>query len=296
MTTFSPRILVTGGHGQLGTALMNHARAAEFSITACSREELDICQPASIQAAIVKHMPDLIINAAAYTAVDKAEEEASAADHVNHIGAAQIALACQKNQIKLIHISTDYVFDGCKSGKYHEEDDAHPINIYGKTKWQGEQAVREYCPSHVILRVSGVFSEYGNNFVKTMLKLARERTALNVVKDQITCPTYAGDIANALFAMSMQPDKIGTFHYCSAEAISWQAFAQEIIDEALKYEELTTQHIKPVTTAEYPTAAKRPPYSVLDCGKTLTSFQLSQPSWRDAIKQIIPKLAQEKTR
>lgn len=295
MTNFSPKILITGGAGQLGTALLNHARATEFSITSCSRAELDICQPASIQAAIVKHMPDIIINAAAYTAVDKAEEEASAADHVNHIGAAQIALACQKNQIKLIHLSTDYVFDGGKTGKYHEEDEANPINIYGKTKWQGEQAIREYCASHTILRVSGVFSEYGNNFVKTMLKLARERASVSVVKDQITCPTYAGDIAGVLFEMSMQPAHLGTFHYCSAEPISWQGFAQEIIDEALKYEEFTTRNIKPVTTVEYPTAAKRPAYSVLDCGKILTAIHVSQPSWRDAIKLVIPKLVQEQT-
>lgn len=296
MTNFSPRILITGGEGQLGTAILKHPRSAEFSITACSREELDICQAASIQAAIVKHMPDIIINAAAYTAVDKAEEEASLADHANHIGAAQIALACQKNQIKLIHLSTDYVFDGCKSGKYHEEDEANPINIYGKTKWQGEQAVREYCPSHLILRVSGVFSEYGNNFVKTMLKLARERASLSVVKDQITCPTYAGDIAGVLFSLSMQPAQIGTFHFCSAEPVSWHGFAQDIIDEALKYEELTTRNIKPVTTSEYPTAAKRPAYSVLDCGKILTAAQINQPSWRDAVKLVIPKLVQEKTR
>lgn len=294
MTEFFPRILITGGEGQLATAILNHPRAADFAITACSRAELDICQPASIQAAILKYMPDIIINAAAYTSVDKAEEETSVADHINHIGAAHVALACSKNQIKLIHLSTDYVFDGLKSEPYREDDKANPINIYGKSKYQGEQAVRENCPTHIILRVSAVFSEYGENFLKTMLRLAQERTALSVVDDQIICPTYAGDIAEMLFTMSMLPAHTGTFHYCGAETVSWCGFAQTIIDEALKYEELITRQVKPITTAEYPTPAKRPPFSVLGCEKICGTYNVTQPSWREAVKTIVQKLVQEK--
>lgn len=294
MTHYSPKILVTGGHGQVAQALKNHPTASEFDLTLCSRQDLDICHSASIEHAINLHIPDIIINLAAYTHVDKAESEASIADHINHIGAGQLALACEKHQIKLIHLSTDYVFDGAKQDKYLESDDANPINIYGKTKWHGEMAVRRACSNHVILRVSSVFSEYGKNFLKTILRLSRERTVLNVVNDQIACPTYADDIAETLFKICNAPANKGTFHYCSHESASWYEFAQAITIEAQACEKLTIQDIKAVTSSDFPTDAKRPPYSVLDCQKIKNTFNVSQPSWRDVVKRIVPKLIQEK--
>jgi dTDP-4-dehydrorhamnose reductase len=293
MTDYLPRVLVTGGHGQIASSLCNHPLAAGFIMKFCSHEEFDITQPALIQHVITAFVPDIIINTAAYTAVDKAEEEASAADRANHIGAGHLALACQKNQIKLLHLSTDYVFNGDKIGKYLEDDDADPINIYGKTKWLGEQAVRSNCQNHVILRVSGVFSEHGNNFLRTILKLARERSTLRVVSDQITCPTYAGDIAKAILTICRTPTQQGTFHFCSADAVSWCDFAQAIVDEALQFEKLLINEIVPISSSEYKTAAKRPKNAVLDCSKIASVFNIRQPSWREAISQIFAKLARE---
>lgn len=294
MINYSPKILVTGGRGQLASALAHHPLASQFTLMFCDKDELDITQSASINKAISKFLPDIIINTAAYTAVDQAEEEASIADRVNHIGAGQLAIACEKNQIKLIHLSTDYIFDGSKDGKYLEDDEARPVNIYGKSKWDGERAIRNACKNHIILRVSGVFSEYGNNFLRTMLKLARERSSLRVVSDQITCPTYAGDIASALFIICNQPSFQGTLHYSSMESVSWYDFAQAIIDEARLHEKLAADEIKPVTSAEYPTAARRPRSSVLDCHKISEVYRIDQPSWREAVARIVPKLIQEK--
>lgn len=294
MTTYFPKVLITGANGQLGQALVKHPLASEFEITPCRHTDLDICQPASIEHAINLHVPDIIINTAGFTSVDKAESEASLADHANHIGAGQLALACNKHQIKLIHLSTDYVFDGSKGSKYTESDDTNPINIYGKTKWQGEMAVRRACDNHLILRVSSIFSEYGHNFLRTILRLARERTVLNVVSDQISSPTYAGDIAEALFNMCKAPSHKGTYHFCGEEGVSWYEFAQAIIIEAQAHEKLSIQDIKSVTASEYPTAAKRPPYSVLDCAKIKMTFNINQPSWREVTKQIVAKLIREK--
>lgn len=294
MINYSPKILVTGGRGQLASALAHHPLASQFTLMFCDKDELDITQSAAINKAISKFLPDIIINTAAYTAVDQAEEEASIADRINHIGAGQLAIACDKNQIKLIHLSTDYIFDGSKDGKYLEDDEARPLNIYGKSKWDGERAIRNSCKNHIILRVSGVFSEYGNNFLKTMLKLARERSSLRVVSDQITCPTYAGDIASALFIICNQPSFQGTLHYCSTESVSWYDFAQTIIDEARLHEKLAADEIKPVTTAEHPTTATRPRSSVLNCHKISEVYRIDQPSWREAVARIVPKLIQEK--
>lgn len=294
MTNYSPRILITGGQGQLATALASHPLANKFTLQVCSHDDMDITQSASIQQAISKCVPDIIINTAAYTAVDQAEQNAASADHVNHIGAGQLALACQKNQIKLLHISSDYIFDGNKNSKYLEDDPACPINIYGKSKWEGEQAIRNNCANHIILRVSGVFSEYGNNFLKTMLKLARERSVLRVVSDQIICPTYAGDIASAIYIICNNPSFQGTLHYSSAEAVSWYDYAQVIVDEARQHETLAADEIIAITSAEYPTAAKRPRFSVLDCHKINKTYRIDQPSWREAVNRIIPKLIQEK--
>jgi dTDP-4-dehydrorhamnose reductase len=294
MTNYLPRILVTGGNGQLATALAKHERAKEFSMTLCSHAELDITQSAAIQEALGKYLPDIVINTAAYTAVDKAETETSLADLNNHIGAGLLGLACHKHQIKLFHLSTDYVFDGKTKGEYLEDDITSPINIYGKTKLLGEQAIQNNCPNHVILRVSGVFSEYGSNFLRTIMRLAHERTSLKVVSDQVTCPTYAGDIADALFSMVLAPSHKGIYHFCSKNPTSWHHFAQSIINTAKEFETVTIDEVQAVTTAEYHTDAKRPQHSVLDCSKIAMTYNIQQPNWKNAIKHIIPKLIRER--
>lgn len=295
MIHYSPKILITGGSGQLAAAIKHHPEASNFDIITCTREQLDITQPDSMDQAITKHVPDIIINTAAYTAVDKAEDDPFTADFINHQGAGHIAMACHKHQIKLLHISTDYVFDGNQDHEHHEDDPAHPINIYGKSKWDGEQAVRHHCRNHVILRVSGVFSSYGSNFVKTILKLARENSTLRVVCDQIICPTYAGDIAKAILSICSQPSPRGTYHFSSAESVSWYEFARCIINEARLYETLAADTITPVNTEDYPTLAKRPRISILDCSKIHLVYGIKQPSWRDAIKHLVPILAKERT-
>ncbi len=294
MTNYTPTLLITGGKGQIATAIANHPLASEFNLILCDREELDITQPSTIDKAISKYIPDIIINTAAYTHVDRAEEEVSLADHTNHIGAGHLALLCHKNQIKLLHLSTDYIFDGHQNTKYVEDDIANPINMYGKSKWQGEKAIIDACPNHLILRVSGAFSEYGHNFLKSILALARQRTTLRVVADQINCPTYAGDIAHAILNMCQSPSHKGIFHFCSDESISWYEFAKTILTEAKLYETLTTTEVKPITAAENIGAAKRPALSILDCQKIKMTFNIDQPSWRDAVKHVVPKLIREK--
>jgi dTDP-4-dehydrorhamnose reductase len=282
-----PKILITGAQGQVATALCQHELAQHFNIQACTRVQLDITSPASIHQMITQCSPDIIVNTAAYTAVDKAEQYTEQSLLANHIGARNLAMACQQLQIPLIHLSTDYIFDGTSSSPYTEENAANPINQYGESKWLGEQAIRSQCEQHVIVRVSGVFSEFGTNFFKTILKLAAEREELRIVADQITCPTYAGHIAGAIFSLLNRELKWGTYHYCDQYAVSWHEFASTIIQEAKLYKPLRVKTIHAISTAEYPTAAKRPAYSVLACNKIKNTYNIQQAEWKHAVKQLI---------
>lgn len=279
MKNYLPKILITGGNGQLAQALQHHPNAANFHTTICTRHELDITNPLSIDSIIRENKPNIIVNTAAYTAVDRAEEEQQLAMLVNHTGAKNLAIAGDKYHIPLIHLSTDYVFDGQSSTAYQEDDTVNPINTYGLSKYKGEQAIREYCPKHVILRVSGIYSQYGNNFVKTVHTLAQTKNELRIVTDQITCPTHANDIAQAIFTMAKNLKKFGTYHFCSNEPISWHDFAKHLTNA-------TT--IRPVLSSEYQSAAKRPAYSVLNCRKIATDYGIKQPSWRkDFITEVM---------
>ena len=199
--------------------------------------------------------PDIIINTAAYTAVDKAEEEADLAMLINHQGAKTLLLPAIKIKFHSFIYPTDYIFDGQKL-PYVEDDSANPINIYGKSKWLGEEAIREQCNQHIILRVSAVFSEYGNNFLKTILRLANDKKELKIVADQITCPTYAGNIATVIYAMIADLRHWGTWHYCDSPEVSWHQFASDIIQEAKKHRPLLVEKIHAISSAEYKTAAK----------------------------------------
>ncbi len=290
MSNSFPRIVLTGANGQIGTSLHHHPRATAFHLMTYSHAELDITDFSSVENALTKLAPDVVINVAAYTAVDKAEQERELAMRANQLGAKHLAIACKHNQIPLIHLSTDYIFDGTTPSPYQENDKANPINVYGESKWLGEQAVREHCEQHVILRVSGVFSEYGNNFVKSILRLAKEKKELRVVADQVTCPTYAGDIASALFSIVQQTPHFGTYHYCNASPVSWHQFATAIIHTAKQYQPLLVEEVKAITTADFPTLATRPAYSVLNCEKIEKDFGIKQAKWDDALTTVIPQL------
>lgn len=287
------KILITGANGQLGMALRHHPRAASYHLIPCSHADLDITDPASIQRAITTFSPDMVMNCAAYTAVDKAEQDLKQALNVNYIGAQNLAIACDTNEIPLIHVSTDYVFDGTHTIPYQEHDLACPINVYGDTKWRGEQVIREACKQHIVLRVSGVFSEYGNNFLKTILRLAQEKKELRIVADQITCPTYAGDIADVLFTIAQYPSRFGTYHYCNTAPVSWHQFATAIVQIANTHQSMLVEEIKAIRTSDYPTAAKRPAYSVLDCSKIKNDFNIQQSTWNEALSHVIPTLLRQ---
>lgn len=292
MSNYLRKILITGGNGQLAHAIRNAASAKDYQLAFCSHTEMDIADAAACRKMIDAFTPDIIVNTAAYTAVDKAEQEIDLALRANHIGAQNLAVICRKSQIPFIHISTDYVFDGTSGKPYHELDAANPVNMYGKSKWLGEEAVREQCEQAIILRVSGVFSEYGNNFLRTMLRLAQEKKELRIVADQITCPTYAGDIAQAIFSLAKSLSHWGTYHFCNSNPVSWHQFALAIINEARQHKNLSVEEVKAITTAEYPTAAKRPAYSVLDCSKISRDYGIVPPIWDVAVKQIVSTLLQ----
>lgn len=285
------QLLITGGNGQVGWELAQCAAPPEYTIHALTRAQLDITNPQQVDVAIAEYKPDVVINTAAYTAVDKAEQEIEQAFAINRDGAKVLAEACTKAQLPLIHLSTDYVFDGKQQQPYREQDAVAPINQYGASKWAGEEAVRAACEQHIILRVSGVFSSHGNNFVKTILRLAQERETLRIVADQTICPTPAADIAQVILMISKQiinNKKIwGTYHYCSAEPTSWHYFAENIVSLAKQYKPLKVQEIQAITTEEFPTPAQRPRYSVLDCSKLQKNFNIPQRPWHAGLAEVI---------
>jgi len=287
-------LLITGGDGQLGWDLQRLQRTQKIKFTALSKEQLDITQTEQIAQSIKTYKPTMIINTAAYTAVDRAEEEQDLAYQCNAEGPALLAQQCKKYQISLIHLSTDYVFSGNKQAPYLETDNTDPINIYGETKLQGELEIQRHLPEHIILRVSGVFGMHGHNFVKTMIRLAKEREQLQVVNDQITCPTPAADIADVILQIIEKLPSLqnpwGIYHYCASEPISWYQFATAIIDEAKHYTNIKTKEIKPLTSQEFKCLAKRPLHSVLECTKIQKIFNIKQKPWHTGLKHMIREL------
>ena len=290
------KILITGANGQVGKELGKVARNIGYDVIAASREELDITKEIIVNNYINKHHPDIIINAAAYTAVDKAEDEQDIAFAINRDGAKNLAVVCKQENIPLLQISTDYVFDGSKDEAYREEDDVSPLGIYGESKWQGEEAIRSSLTKHIILRVAWVFGAHGNNFVKTMLRLGNERDELNVVADQYGGPSPAKNIAETLIELvsDYQKNKTlkwGTYHYCGNLKTSWYDFSREIFNQAFEMGLLDKKvKVNPITTAEYPTAAKRPENSMLDCSKLKTTFNINMPDWKKALQLVLIEL------
>ncbi|ENC6730784.1 dTDP-4-dehydrorhamnose reductase [Vibrio navarrensis] len=287
------RVLITGCYGQVGSCLTEQlANNENTAVLALDREHLDITNQDAVNAVVVEFQPTIIINAAAHTAVDKAEEEVELSYAINRDGPKYLAEAAQKLGAAILHISTDYVFEGNKVGEYAETDATNPQGVYGKSKLAGEIAVAQACEKHIILRTAWVFGENGNNFVKTMLRLSSTRNDLSIVGDQFGGPTYAGDIANTLIKVAQRISEgyaveYGVYHYSGLPHVSWFEFADAIFDVAV---ELGAVAKKPslinITTDQYPTPAKRPSNSRLSTEKITQGFSVKASDWKAALNNI----------
>jgi dTDP-4-dehydrorhamnose reductase len=289
------KMLITGAHGQLGRDIIDQSQSKGYQVQAPSEDDLDITDLGKVDHIITHLQPDLVINTAAYTQVDKAESEAAVAFKVNKTGCTHLARICNKNHIPLVHISTDYVFDGRKGTPYIETDSISPLGVYGRSKAEGESEIRSILKEHIILRTSWLYGIYGQNFVKTMLNLATHKQKIRVVSDQYGSPTNAADLARAILTISdrLHPGSDvdwGTYHYCGQGVISWHTFAQKIMDLARLHGGIRTAQVEPVATADYPTRAVRPVYSALDCGRISKHFGLDPQPWQKSLEITIRKL------
>ncbi len=288
------RILLFGATGQVGAELQSVEWEFPAEITVLGRSQADLAVPGEAGEAIMTTGTDLVINASAYTAVDVAESEPGLAMAVNSAAPGEMAGACAKASIPLIHMSTDFVFDGAKRGPYLEDDPVNPLGVYGRTKESGERAVRDVLVQHIILRTAWVYSAHGRNFVNTMLRLGGERAELSVVDDQRGCPTSAAAIAGALAAIIGHLSRHetiawGTYHYCGRGEATWYGFAQAIFDLAAPHIP-RRPNLKPIVTADYPTPARRPANSVLACAKIEAAFHIERRPWREDLAAVIEQL------
>jgi len=282
-------VLVLGSSGQLAMHLKELLPDATF----CGRDTLDLAKPESVKAAIEAMRPSVIVNAAGYTAVDKAESEPAAAWSINAESVAAAALAATALDAPLVHVSTDYVFDGRKTFDYVEADATNPLSVYGATKLAGELAARALCKKSWVLRVSWVFSEHGANFVKTMLRLASTRDELRVVADQRGRPTYAGDLAAVIAELVRRPERLpfGTFHAVGGPVVSWHEFAELIVEQAFERSMIPKRvRVRPITTAEYPTPARRPANSALEPSAELAQATSLSMDWKKGLVTALTKL------
>ncbi|VUS83800.1 dTDP-4-dehydrorhamnose reductase [Klebsiella huaxiensis] len=283
------RILLTGANGQLGRCFQDRL-PSDWELWATDTFELDITDESLVHAAVEQYKPDVIVNAAAYTAVDNAENDIPKAVLVNEVGPKHLATAAEKYKVGFIHVSTDYVFDGYSTTPYSEHDLTNPLGVYGKTKLAGEAAVLQVHPEAIIIRTAWVFSEYGNNFVKTMIKLGSTRDSLGIVSDQYGCPTYAGDIAQSIIDLISFKAAPGIYHFCGDKEVSWFEFADKIFKEAMNLRVLLNNPvINGLTTEQYPTLAKRPKYSVLDCSK-IRKYNILPSDWQRALLHVLRKI------
>lgn len=282
-------VLLTGAGGQLGQAIESFVknRNLPFRFFYADSAKLDITNRDAVFHFVEENSIEFIINGAAYTAVDKAEEEPEIADSINHKGVEYLAQAAAEFGAKLIHISTDYVFDGTAEVSYRETDLVNPVSVYGLSKLRGEQAVKEFAKDWIIIRTAWMFSEFGNNFVKTMIRLMSERSELNVVNDQRGTPTYAVDLAEMILLIMDEPEwKSGIYHFTNSGETTWYDFALKIRE----LKGLEGCKVNPVTSAEYVTAARRPAYSVLDRSKIESAFGVVIPEWEEALERCVRKL------
>jgi len=291
------KVLVIGKNGQLGQSMyqVTSNKHSNHQFVYVGRDDLDLSRASNITKYFQTHHFDVVVNCAAYTAVDKAESNEALADRINHTALYHIATIANKQQVKLIHISTDFVFDGKNDNPYRETDAVRPINVYGRTKLEGEQAILEVMPMNaIIVRTSWVYSEYGNNFVKTILKLGTELNELGVVCDQIGTPTYARDLALTILRIIkhnefIEPNqKTQIYHYSNQGACSWYDFAKKIIE----FSNITCK-IKPITTEDYPLPARRPVNTLMNKNKIIKKFGLKIPLWQDSLKLCIRDLKKQ---
>lgn len=291
MTNQQSSILLIGSQGQLGQQLQQILKNQGQNLITVARNDLDLTQNTAIRQIIQTHQPQLIVNCAAYTAVDKAESEKDLAYQINGIASGIMAEEAEKLGAYLIHISTDYVFNGTKGYPYLENDLTEPLSVYGASKLAGEQAIIQACTRYLILRTAWVYGVYGKgNFVKTMLRLGTEREEIKVVSDQIGSPTWTGDLSQAISLLipQLSPDITGIYHYTNSGVASWYDFAVAIFEEAKQLNfPLKVQQVIPITTADYPTPAKRPAYSVLSCGKITKILGKFPPHWRESLKLML---------
>lgn len=281
------KLLVTGADGQLGRELRERAGTLDAEWEFTDVGELDISSRDMVLRHLTKSRPDVVINAAAYTAVDQAENEPDLAKQINELGAQYLAEGCRSIGSRLLHISTDFVFDGTSALPYREEDKPNPKSVYGRTKRDGEKAVLEHSARGVIVRTSWLYSAHGKNFVKTIMKLAREREELKVIEDQVGCPTWAGDLAMAVLTMvpKLENTEPQIFHFCNSGAASWYDLAQAIVELA----ELDCR-IVPIPTSDYPTPATRPAQSRLDTRSIRETFSIPVSHWRHSLAICINQL------
>jgi len=290
------KILLTGANGQLGHEIAEQGKSLSFDILSTDLQDLDITNKNQVQHTFDAFHPALVINAAAYTNVDRAEIEPKTAFAINAEGPDILANACMKADIPMIHISTDYVFNGKKKTPYLETDPVSPLGVYGSSKEAGEAKMRDQLKKHIIIRTAWLYSVHGHNFIKTMLKLFKQKTKLTVVDDQYGSPTSAQDLANAVLIIAgcvqrKQDQKWGTYHYCGQGETTWYEFACTILEMAKPYNGFQTNEIEPIATEQYPTPAKRPQYSALNCNRIKKNFNIDTKIWQDSlavsIKQIM---------
>jgi dTDP-4-dehydrorhamnose reductase len=289
-------VLVIGSYGMLGRDLVQALERSGFNPLGWDLDHIDITRLADVQAKMPNAAAEVVINCAAYTAVDRAETEVDLANAVNRDGVAHLAESCAALHIPLIHISTDYVFDGNADWPYREDEATNPIGVYAISKWEGEEVLRQRQNQHLIVRTAWLYGVHGHNFVKTILRLAGEREEIRVVADQHGCPTWTMDLAAALVAMVRQIifDRSGvpwgTYHYCGGGQTTWHGFAETIVALGRRWQNLQVQRVVPIATAEYPVPARRPPWSVLDCGKISTVFGITPHPWQVSLEAMMREL------
>lgn len=281
-------ILITGANGQLGNemrVLSQENTAHTYFFT--DMQELDICDEESVMTYVAQKQIDVIVNCAAYTAVDRAEDDVELCNKLNNLAPGYLARAAQSRGAAMIQVSTDYVFDGTAHTPYTEQEVTCPNSIYGTTKLAGEQNVMEHCDKAIVIRTAWLYSIYGNNFVKTMIRLGRERETLGVIFDQVGTPTYANDLARTIYAIINNGIERGIYHFSNEGACSWYDFTVAIHRLA----GITSCKVKPIHTADYPTKAARPHYSVLDKTKIKNTFHIEIPHWETSLKRCISQLS-----
>lgn len=275
------RVLITGAEGQLGHDVAEVLKQHDIDFYGADRHNMDITDASMVKKVFEAYKPHVVVHCAAYTAVDLAESQRETCYDINVLGTRNLAESCRQFGATMVYISTDYIFNGMGETPFHAEDQPDPVNYYGETKYQGELEVKKALSQHFILRISWVFGNHGNNFVKTMLRLGRTRDELSVVSDQVGSPTYTPDVANMILAM-IRSDKYGTYQMTNKGYCSWAEFASAIFEKA----GIPCQ-VKPILTADYPTAAKRPLNSRMETAKTFEVFGLEQRDWREALDEYL---------